>query len=93
MSLSATLDAGAAGCLVAGQTQAITGIGMEFMKLIAKRSDNDRRKVDQGPPAGWKQDRRRKPDRRALETIEVVEATFEEFVALRLEEQRRTGTR
>ena len=60
--------------------------------MIVKRSDHDRREQDIGPPEGWKKDRRIRPDRRALEIIEVEETSFNEFVAWKLR-QLRTGTR
>ena len=54
------------------------------MKAVARRRDQDRRRVDQGPPSAWKHDRRNRPDRRAMETIGVEEASFDEFVVWKL---------
>lgn len=59
------------------------------MKPVIERRMHDRRKRDKGPPAGWKFDRRRVPERR---NIEVMESTLEEFEAWLMQANLKTGT-
>lgn len=49
-------------------------------KIEERRKGGDRRKRDLGPPEGWKHDRRRNPERRAIEVEEISPEEFNAWV-------------